>query len=183
MGRWRTDTWRWFRTPSRVNQGYGVMNAYLRPCLPLFVLFALAGCDGIQGDGNASQVPSACKMRGNGDGQPTCVTSLSSILASPDRFDGMKVSVGAWVDEVNDVVLLFPTLEAMRLRDSASSLVVYPGRNVGGDRFSPKDLPEDLRFLRVTGVFHWIRDGVGSPHADPVDSTRMGVLERVTIER
>lgn len=57
-----------------MDQWCGVMNAYLRPCLPLFVLFALAGCDGIQGDGNAS---AQCLQDARERGWPTDVRDVA----------------------------------------------------------------------------------------------------------
>ncbi len=111
------------------------------------------------------------------------MTTLSSVLAAPDRFDGMKISVGVWVDEVNDAVLLFPTREALEMRESSSSLVVYRGKSPGMGAISFKAMPDDARYVRASGVFHWNQQGVRNAHADPIDSGRMGVLEGVTIER
>jgi hypothetical protein len=159
------------------------MTSYLRLFLLAAGFVALPGCEYSPGGGESSQAPAACRMQGNGDGQPTCMTTLSSVLAAPDRFDGMKISAGVWVDEVNDVVLLFPTREALEMRDSSSSLVVYRGKSPGMGALSFKAIPDDARYVRATGVFHWNQQGVRNVHADPIDSGRMGVLEGVTIER
>ncbi|MBD3827741.1 MULTISPECIES: hypothetical protein [unclassified Stenotrophomonas] len=159
----------------------------MTPCLRLFLLaaglVALPGCGYLPAGGEGSQVPAACRMQGNGDGSPTCMTSLTSVLAAPDRFDGMKISVGVWVDEVNDAVLVFPTREALDMRDSSSSLVIYRGTSPGMGAVSFKAAPDNAMYVRATGVFHWNQAGVRNAHADPVDSGRMGVLESVTIER
>lgn len=160
------------------------MNAHLGAITVVvaLALSVLSGCERPSESQAQGRVPGACKMRGNGDAPPTCMTSISSVLAAPERYEGMKVSFGAWVDQINDVVLVFPSEDAMGLRDTASSMVIYPEKNVRSEDRSLSGLSGSARFVRVTGFFYRIEDGVRNSRVDPVDSGRFGVLEGVTIE-
>lgn len=149
-------------------------------CFLMFALgVALCGCSDSTRKVVETSVPSACKMRGNGDTEATCMTALSSVLAGPDRFDGRRISVGAWVDEVNDVVLLFPSRDALLARDSFTSVVIYPSGNEEAIRLLAKIAPDGPRLIRATGTFHWIREGVPSPVGESIDSNRVGVMKDV----
>lgn len=153
--------------------------------LSLVALILLsAGCTESREHQGEHVTPTACKMRGNGDTPPICNTSFSAILARPDKFNGLHVSIGAWVDGVNDAIILFPSKEAWQSRDSFSSVVIYPVNEPNlpnGVQIS--NLPSgDARFVRVTGTFHWVQDGVRDKRIDPLDADRLGLLEGVKID-
>ncbi len=105
------------------------------------------------------------------------MTTMSALLSQPEKFDGRLVSFYAWIDQVNGVILLFPSRDELDARNSFSSLVAYPESSPDAFREIPS-VESGEKFLRVTGTFRWNRDGAPGPRA-PVDVDRMGVMEGV----
>lgn len=148
----------------------------------LAALTLLSGCS--EPDGSVPRpVPSACKIYGNVADSSVCQTAFSSVLADPRQFDGVSISIGAWVEPVNDVIMAFPSRDALNLRESSSSVVIYASENPRAVEYL-SGLPDaDPVYVRVKGVFHWINDAAPRAHFDPVDVGRVGVLEGVELSR
>jgi hypothetical protein len=109
------------------------------------------------------------------------MTSFSSVLANPQQFDGLSISMGAWVEAVGDVVVMYPSRDALQLRDSFSSFVVYGSQNPKAITFL-SDMPNDGPiYVRAKGVFRRIDDSVRDGRSDPLDANRVGVMEQVEL--
>ncbi|KAG1253644.1 hypothetical protein G6F65_017380 [Rhizopus arrhizus] len=143
------------------------------------LVFILGACSSSSQEGGAAGAPSAYKLRGNELGSETCMTTMSALLSQPEKFDGRLVSFHAWIDQVNGVILLFPSRDELDARDSFSSLVAYPESSPGAFREIPSVEGGEEKFLRVTGTFRWNRDGAPKSPSAPVDVDRMGVMEGV----
>lgn len=89
--------------------------------------------------------------------------------------------MGAWVESAGDVAILHPSLDALQLRDSFSSIVVYTLVNPRFARFFSEMPLAGPKYVRVAGVIHWIRVGRADSHADPTDANRAGVLQDVNV--
>lgn len=143
------------------------------------LVFTLGACSSSSQEGGAAGAPSVCKFRGNELGYETCMTTMSALLSQPEKFDGRLVSFYAWIDQVNGVILLFPSRDELDARNSFSSLVAYPESSPEAFREIPSVESGEEKFLRVTGTFRWNRDGAPRPPSAPVDVDRMGVMEGV----
>ncbi|WP_313347354.1 hypothetical protein [Stenotrophomonas sp.] len=157
------------------------MNVHRYSSAMALILLALAGCANSSSDSQKNSVPAACKIRGNSADSVICMTSFTSVLADPRHFDGMTISMGAWVESVNDVVIAFPSQDSLQLRDSFSSVVVYHADNPKVVKFLAGLPSSDPKFVRITGVFHWIADDAKDSRANPIDANRVGVMERVDV--
>ncbi|MDI9272377.1 hypothetical protein [Stenotrophomonas sp. PFBMAA-4] len=131
-------------------------------------------------DEGQADIAGACKLRGNQAGAETCMTTMSALLSQPGRFDGRLVSFYARVDQINGAMLFFPSPDALEARDSFSSLVAYPQSSPAAFQ-KHSSVGDGGQLMRVTGRFHWNRDGAVRPQIDPLDVDRMGLMEGVDL--
>lgn len=150
-----------------------------RWCAVVTLVFILGACSSSSKEVGTVGTPSACKFRGNQVGAETCMTTMSALLAQPEKFDGRLVSFHAWIDQVNGAILLFPSRDELDARDSFSSLVAYPESSPDAFQEIPSVEGGEEKYMRVTGTFRWNRDGAPRAPSAPVDVDRMGVMEGV----
>lgn len=163
------------------------MNQAHASVLMAIAFFAVSACSRTpseQEPANQSRpIPSACRIHGNKQNEVICSTAMSTILAAPDQFDGMAVSFVAWAEPVNDAIVAFPSPDTMQMRDSATSVVIYPSKNPDVKRSIGSNNWNSPELVRLTGVFRWIGSDGSHSFADPIDRGRIGVMENVSVGR
>lgn len=163
------------------------MNRAQLSSLTLLILLGISACSKAppreESIGNSNSTPSSCRVQGNKQGEIICATSMSSILMAPDQFDGKVVSFVGWAEPVNDVVVVFSNRDTLQMRDTATSVVIYPPKNPEIEDALEGSHWKSPELVRLTGVFRWTPSDGTNSSADPIDRGRVGVMENVSISR
>lgn len=78
-------------------------------------------------DGGTESLGELCSFVGNEEHQRYCLTTFIQILAHPDRFDGQRALFQGRVINVDGVLAIFPSIDAVEGVELHSSIVLVAG--------------------------------------------------------
>jgi hypothetical protein len=130
----------------------------------------------------ASPAPPICDYRGNSAADKYCATTYIQLLASPETYDGLRVSFNAWGTQYNNKIYLFPTRDELDSANSSASIMVEGVSNSAAQMslFQSRNGVEMPRRVTVVGEFRFNHSMRGATSNQKVALRRFGRLIGVT---